>query len=139
MFIQLWYKRESYYYFASNNSTMKCQPQAKFPPCLEDMSSVTVFGSLCLSKILLFLFSCQASYVQPKSCYPNSWLTPEYSDAYFRVSRFYSRTSSFLKIAPEPKQLRCNQQKIITIHYSLNPDAYKDDSHVNFYYLVSLS
>uniref|UniRef100_A0A8D2GUG1 Ovostatin n=1 Tax=Urocitellus parryii TaxID=9999 RepID=A0A8D2GUG1_UROPR len=84
-------------------------------------------------------FNLKASYVQPKSCYPNSWLTPEYSDAYFRVSRFYSRTSSFLKIAPEPKQLRCNQQKIITIHYSLNPDAYKDDSHVNFYYLVSLS
>ncbi|KAM5174149.1 ovostatin homolog 2-like [Callospermophilus lateralis] len=81
-------------------------------------------------------FNLKASYVQPKSCYPNSWLTPEYSDAYFRVSRFYSRTSSFLKIAPEPKQLRCNQQKIITIHYSLNPDAYKDDSHVNFYYLM---
>uniref|UniRef100_A0A8C9PAL4 Uncharacterized protein n=1 Tax=Spermophilus dauricus TaxID=99837 RepID=A0A8C9PAL4_SPEDA len=81
-------------------------------------------------------FNLKASYVQPKSCYPNSWLTPEYSDAYFRVSRFYSRTSSFLKIAPEPKQLRCSQQKIIALHYSLNPDAYKHDSHVDFYYLM---
>ncbi|XP_047405683.1 ovostatin homolog 2-like [Sciurus carolinensis] len=81
-------------------------------------------------------FKLKASYVQPQSCYPTSWLTPEYSDAHFKVSRFYSRTSSFLKIAPEPKQLKCNQQKIITVHYSLNPDAYKDNSNVNFFYLM---
>uniref|UniRef100_A0A2K5RQQ7 Alpha-2-macroglobulin domain-containing protein n=1 Tax=Cebus imitator TaxID=2715852 RepID=A0A2K5RQQ7_CEBIM len=74
-----------------------------------------------------------------KSCYLPSWLTPQYLDAHFLVSRFYSRTNSFLKIVPEPKQLECNQQKVVTVHYSLNSEAYKDDSSVNFFYLVSLA
>uniref|UniRef100_A0A8C8YRE2 Uncharacterized protein n=1 Tax=Prolemur simus TaxID=1328070 RepID=A0A8C8YRE2_PROSS len=74
-----------------------------------------------------------------RSCYLPSWLTPHYTDAYFSASRFYSRTSSFLKIVPEPKQLRCNQQKIVTVHYSLDSKAYKDDSNVNFFYLGSFS
>uniref|UniRef100_A0A8C0JYP0 Ovostatin homolog 2-like n=1 Tax=Canis lupus dingo TaxID=286419 RepID=A0A8C0JYP0_CANLU len=84
-------------------------------------------------------FNLKAAYITPPSCYPPSWLAPEYMDAHFSVSRFYSRTSSFLKIVPEPKQLRCNQQKIVTVHYSLNGEAYRDDSNINFFYLVSLS
>ncbi|CAK7298902.1 Ovostatin homolog 2 [Vulpes lagopus] len=81
-------------------------------------------------------FNLKAAYITPPSCYPPSWLAPEYMDAHFSVSRFYSRTSSFLKIVPEPKQLRCNQQKIVTVHYSLNGEAYRDDSNINFFYLV---
>ncbi|XP_077930281.1 ovostatin homolog 2-like [Halichoerus grypus] len=81
-------------------------------------------------------FNLKATYIRPMNCYPSSWLTPEYVDAYFSVSRFYSRTNSFLKIVPEPKQLRCNQQKIVTVHYSLNGEAYRDDSNINFFYLV---
>uniref|UniRef100_A0A9L0JUH4 Ovostatin homolog 2-like n=1 Tax=Equus asinus TaxID=9793 RepID=A0A9L0JUH4_EQUAS len=84
-------------------------------------------------------FNLKATYIRPKSCYLPSWLTPEYMDAHFSVSRFYSRTNSFLKIVPEPKQLRCNEQKIVTVHYSLNSEAYRDNSNINFFYLVSLS
>lgn len=90
------------------------------------------------TKTLHFLLSSQATYVRPKSCYLPSWLTPQYSDASFLVSRFYSRTNSFLKIVPEPKQLECNQQKVVTVLYSLNSEAYEDDSNVKFFYLVSL-
>lgn len=97
-----------------------------------------VFGGYH-SKAFPLLLSCQAVYVQPKSCHRSSWLAPEYLDAYFSVSRFYSNTSSFLKIVSEPKQLPCNQEKMISVLYSLNPEAYKDDSDVNFVYLVSLS
>ena len=60
-------------------------------------------------------------------------------DGHFSVQRFYSRTSSFLMIEPEPKELRCDQEKIVTVHYSLNSEAYSDDSNINFFYLVSLS
>uniref|UniRef100_A0A8I5TH38 OVOS n=1 Tax=Pongo abelii TaxID=9601 RepID=A0A8I5TH38_PONAB len=84
-------------------------------------------------------FNLKATYVRPKSCYLPSWLTPQYLDAHFLVSRFYSRTNSFLKIVPEPKQLECNQQKVVTVRYSLNSEAYEDDSNVKFFYLVSLS
>nr|XP_054383774.1 ovostatin homolog 2 [Pongo abelii] len=81
-------------------------------------------------------FNLKATYVRPKSCYLPSWLTPQYLDAHFLVSRFYSRTNSFLKIVPEPKQLECNQQKVVTVHYSLNSEAYEDDSNVKFFYLM---
>uniref|UniRef100_A0A452EFR9 Alpha-2-macroglobulin domain-containing protein n=1 Tax=Capra hircus TaxID=9925 RepID=A0A452EFR9_CAPHI len=66
-------------------------------------------------------------------------LIPEYMDGHFSVQRFYSRTSSFLMIEPEPKELRCNQEKIVTIHYSLNSEAYRDDSNINFFYLGNIS
>ncbi|XP_077615086.1 ovostatin homolog 2-like [Crocuta crocuta] len=81
-------------------------------------------------------FNLKATYIRPKSCYPPSWLMPEYVDAHFSVSRFYSRTNSFLKIDPEPKQLGCNQQKTVTVHYTLNREAYREDSNINFFYLV---
>ncbi|XP_046537067.1 LOW QUALITY PROTEIN: ovostatin homolog 2-like [Equus quagga] len=83
-------------------------------------------------------FNLKATYIRPKSCYLPSWLTPEYMDAHFSVSRFYSRSNSFLKIVREPKQLRCNDQKIVTVQYSLNSEAYRDNSNINFFYLVSL-
>uniref|UniRef100_F1MB90 Ovostatin 2 n=3 Tax=Bos TaxID=9903 RepID=F1MB90_BOVIN len=84
-------------------------------------------------------FRLKAVYIRPQSCYLPSWLIPEYMDGHFSVQRFYSRTSSFLMIEPEPKELRCNQEKIVTIHYSLNTDAYRDNANINFFYLVSLS
>ncbi|XP_012587793.1 PREDICTED: ovostatin homolog 2-like [Condylura cristata] len=78
----------------------------------------------------------KATYVHPKSCHPLDWLAPEYADARFSVPRFYSRTNSFLKIVHEPKQLRCNQQKVVTVHYSLNGDAYRDGANIHFFYLM---
>ncbi|ELR54446.1 Ovostatin-like protein 2, partial [Bos mutus] len=82
-------------------------------------------------------FRLKAIYIRPQSCYLPSWLIPEYMDGHFSVQRFYSRTSSFLMIEPEPKELRCNQEKIVTIHYSLNTDAYRDNANINFFYLVT--
>ncbi|XP_006875515.1 PREDICTED: ovostatin homolog 2-like [Chrysochloris asiatica] len=84
-------------------------------------------------------FRLKATYIQPKSCYGSSWLMPDYREAYASVSRFYSRTNSFLKIVPERTPLKCNQQKTVTVHYSLNNEAYPKTSNVNFFYLVSLS
>ncbi|EHB11228.1 Ovostatin-like protein 2, partial [Heterocephalus glaber] len=83
------------------------------------------------------VFFLKAEFLHPQSCYLPGWVTPRYSEASFLVSRFYSRTNSFLKIVHEPKQLRCDQEKIITVHFSLNQEAYKGDSNVNFFYLVT--
>nr|Q6IE37.2 RecName: Full=Ovostatin homolog 1; Flags: Precursor [Homo sapiens] len=80
-------------------------------------------------------FNLKVRHQRTEECYLPSWLTPQYLDAHFLVSRFYSRTNSFLKIVPEPKQLECNQQKVVTVHYSLNSEAYEDDSNVKFFYL----
>ncbi|XP_057623601.1 ovostatin homolog [Chionomys nivalis] len=92
--------------------------------------------SINTSEIFDAQISLKAVYVRPGVCHHPSWLNPEYLDAYFTVSRLYSQTNSFLKIIPEPEQLPCNQEKMISVLYSLNPEAYKDDSGVNFFYLV---
>ncbi|XP_040593878.1 ovostatin homolog isoform X2 [Mesocricetus auratus] len=92
--------------------------------------------SINTSEIFDAQISLKATYVRPGICHRPSWLDPEYLDAYFSVSRFYSRTNSFLKILPEPKQLPCSQEKMVSVLYSLNPEAYKDASGVNFFYLV---
>ncbi|XP_045695720.1 ovostatin homolog 2-like [Phyllostomus hastatus] len=81
-------------------------------------------------------FHLKATYIHPKSCYGPGWLTPEYMGAHMSVPRFYSRTNSFLKIVPEPRLLSCNQQKIISVHYSLNSNAYRDNSNIKFFYLM---
>ncbi|XP_028610361.1 ovostatin homolog [Grammomys surdaster] len=91
--------------------------------------------SIDTSEIFNAQISLKAVYVQPRSCHRSSWLSPEYSDAYFSASRFYSRSSSFLKINLEPKQLPCDQEKMVSVLYSLNPEAYKT-SDVTFFYLV---
>ncbi|XP_036038636.1 ovostatin homolog [Onychomys torridus] len=92
--------------------------------------------SINTSEIFDAQISLKAAYVQPGTCHRPSWLDPEYLDGYFLVSRFYSQTNSFLKIVAESKQLPCNQEKMVSVLYSLNPEAYKDDSDVNFFYLV---
>ncbi|KAM8776859.1 ovostatin homolog 2-like [Rhynchonycteris naso] len=92
--------------------------------------------SIDTSDIFDLELNLKATYIRPKTCYVPSWLTPEYMDAHFSVTRFYSRTNSFLKIVPEPKPLRCNQPKIVSVHYSLNSEAYREDSNINFFYLM---
>ncbi|EDK99894.1 cDNA sequence BC048546, isoform CRA_b, partial [Mus musculus] len=95
--------------------------------------------SINTSEIFGAQISLKAVYVRPRSCHRSSWLSPEYLDAYFSASRFYSQTSSFTKIILEPKQLPCDQEKMFSVLYSLNPEAYKEASDVTFFYLVSFS
>jgi hypothetical protein len=62
---------------------------------------------------------------------------PQYPQPEYLVHRFYSRTSSFLKIVPEVEELRCNQQKQVTVHYLLNVDDLEDKTFTaSFNYLV---
>ncbi|XP_021047084.1 ovostatin homolog [Mus pahari] len=92
--------------------------------------------SINTSEIFSAQISLKAVYVRPRSCHRSSWLSPEYLDAYFSASRFYSQTSSFMKIILEPKQLPCDQEGMLSVLYSLNPEAYKEASDVTFFYLV---
>ncbi|XP_038615674.1 ovostatin homolog 2-like [Tachyglossus aculeatus] len=78
----------------------------------------------------------RASHKTSENCYDSNWLTPYYAQGYFSVLRFYSRFQSFLQIKPEPEELRCNQEKTITVYYSLDAEDYKDVANVQFYYLV---
>uniref|UniRef100_G3SPT5 Alpha-2-macroglobulin like 1 n=1 Tax=Loxodonta africana TaxID=9785 RepID=G3SPT5_LOXAF len=61
-----------------------------------------------------------------------------YPQSEYFVERFYSRTNSFLKIVPEREELRCNQQKQVTVHYILNMEGFEDKTYMApFSYLTS--
>ncbi|NWY63554.1 OVOS protein, partial [Erithacus rubecula] len=72
----------------------------------------------------------------PHECADFIWGIDDEPKASFLVRRFYSRTSSFLKIEPVREELSCGQQRTINVHYVLNTEGYSNATHTNFYYLV---
>ncbi|KAM6292274.1 ovostatin-like [Porphyrio hochstetteri] len=64
------------------------------------------------------------------------WRNDNEPQTLFYVRRFYSRTSSFVKIEPVREQLSCGQQQTINVHYVLNREGYRNVSHTNFYYVM---
>ncbi|NWW54477.1 OVOS protein, partial [Pedionomus torquatus] len=64
-----------------------------------------------------------------------SWIEPSYPDASLSIQRFYSWTSSFVRIEPSWKDLKCGQKRMITVHYILNTEGYNSINTVNFYYV----
>ncbi|NXT78497.1 OVOS protein, partial [Zapornia atra] len=64
------------------------------------------------------------------------WRGDNEPHALFYVRRFYSRTSSFVKIEPVKEQLSCGQQRTINVHYVLNREGYRNVSLTNFYYVM---
>ncbi|NXC13935.1 OVOS protein, partial [Corythaeola cristata] len=77
----------------------------------------------------------KATYKTSEQCHSEGWIEPSYPDAYFSIQRFYSWTSSFVRIEPLWKDLSCGQKKVITVHYVLNTEGYKSISTMNFYYV----
>lgn len=91
----------------------------------------------------VFLFfptpsSVQAVYKTSDHCHYEGWIEPYYPEASHSVQRFYSWTSSFVRIEPLWKDLKCGQKRMITVHYVLNTEGYKRMSTVNFCYVVSV-
>lgn len=80
----------------------------------------------------------QATYKTSDQCHSEGWIEPSYPDASLSVQRFYSWTSSFVRIEPLWKDLSCGQKKMITVHYILNTEGYEHINIMNFYYVVSV-
>uniref|UniRef100_A0A8C3EFY8 Uncharacterized protein n=1 Tax=Corvus moneduloides TaxID=1196302 RepID=A0A8C3EFY8_CORMO len=57
-----------------------------------------------------------------------SWIEPYYPEASLSVQRFYSWTSSFVRIGPLWKDLKCGQKRMITVHYVLNTEGYRSQN-----------
>ncbi|XP_009975057.3 ovostatin-like [Tyto alba] len=79
--------------------------------------------------------SLKATYKTTDQCHSDGWIEPSYPDAFQSVQRFYSWTSSFVRIEPLWKDLICGQKRMITVHYVLNIEGYKNISTMNFYYV----
>ena len=80
----------------------------------------------------------QATYKTSDQCHSEGWIEPSYPDASLSIQRFYSWTSSFVRIEPLWKDLSCGQKRMITVHYVLNTEGYKSINIMNFYYVVSV-
>ncbi|NXG75110.1 OVOS protein, partial [Baryphthengus martii] len=68
-------------------------------------------------------------------CHSEGWIEPSYPDATLFIQRFYSWTSSFVRIEPLWKELSCGQKRMITVYYILNIEGYKKINTMNFYYV----
>ncbi|NXT53834.1 OVOS protein, partial [Pluvianellus socialis] len=79
--------------------------------------------------------SLRATYKTSDHCHSEGWIEPSYPDASLSIQRFYSWTSSFVRIDPLWKDLSCGQKRMITVHYVLNTEGYKSINSMNFYYV----
>ncbi|NWS77569.1 OVOS protein, partial [Crotophaga sulcirostris] len=77
----------------------------------------------------------KATYKISDQCHTDGWIEPSYPDASFSIQRFYSWTSSFVRIEPLWKDLSCGQKQVITVYYVLNTEGYKSINTANFYYV----
>ncbi|NXN25590.1 OVOS protein, partial [Nycticryphes semicollaris] len=79
--------------------------------------------------------SLRAIYKTSDHCHFEGWIEPSYPDASLAVQRFYSWTSSFLRIDPLWKDLKCGQKRMVNVHYVLNTEGYKSINTMYFYYV----
>ncbi|NWZ47443.1 OVOS protein, partial [Haliaeetus albicilla] len=79
--------------------------------------------------------SLKATYKPSDQCHLEGWIEPSYPDAFLSIQRFYSWTSSFVRIEPLWQDLSCGKKRMITVHYVLNTEGYKSIKTMNFYYV----
>ncbi|XP_074445031.1 ovostatin-like [Larus michahellis] len=79
--------------------------------------------------------SLRATYKTSDHCHSEGWIEPSYPDASLSIQRFYSWTSSFVRIEPLWKDLSCGRKRMITVHYILNTEGYESINTMNFYYV----
>ncbi|XP_040450916.1 ovostatin-like [Falco naumanni] len=91
--------------------------------------------SIDTSKMFDPEISLKATYKTSDQCHSEGWIEPSYPDAFLSVQRFYSWTSSFVRIEPLWKDLSCGQKRMITVHYVLNTEGYENISTMSFYYV----
>ncbi|KFZ63747.1 Ovostatin, partial [Podiceps cristatus] len=91
--------------------------------------------SIDTSKMFDPEISLKAIYKTSDQCHSEGWIEPSYPDASLSIQRFYSWTSSFVRIEPLWKDLSCGQKTTITVHYVLNTEGYKSINTMIFYYV----
>ncbi|XP_075019380.1 ovostatin-like [Calonectris borealis] len=91
--------------------------------------------SIDTSKMFDPEISLKATYKTSDQCHSEGWIEPSYPDTSLSIQRFYSWTSSFVRIEPLWKDLSCGQKRMITVHYVLNTEGYKGVNTMNFYYV----
>ncbi|XP_063819389.1 alpha-2-macroglobulin-like [Pseudophryne corroboree] len=83
------------------------------------------------------LINIQVNYKNPEQCYDSNGLIPSYSNNFFPVTRFYSRTNSYIQIQTPKEDLQCGQMYEIKIQYLFGKDSLKEgETTANFIHMV---
>ncbi|KAM9325073.1 alpha-2-macroglobulin-like [Gastrophryne carolinensis] len=99
-------------------------------------SDGTADFTICTSSLNESSILLRASYKTRQHCYSQRSVFPTYEEDSRTVSRYYSRSNSFLKIQPIYQPLECQTEMSMTVHYKLSAEGVKDMSHAVFHYLI---
>ncbi|XP_077202374.1 ovostatin-like [Paroedura picta] len=73
---------------------------------------------------------------QDDQCRDYSW-PEEDPEAVTHITRFFSRTDSFVKVEPVLEELKCGQQTPVTVQYVLNRDRHEGTTaNLNFFHIL---
>ncbi|XP_063819368.1 alpha-2-macroglobulin-like [Pseudophryne corroboree] len=75
-------------------------------------------------------------YKSVESCYSSRTLFPTYEEETRNVQHFYSRSKSYVKIQPIYRTLNCQDDERFTVHYTVTPESFGEDTHAIFHNLV---
>ncbi|XP_048360247.1 ovostatin-like isoform X2 [Sphaerodactylus townsendi] len=76
-------------------------------------------------------------YHEPDQCTEYGWLETDQPEATTQINRFYSRTDSFVKVEPVLEELKCDEQRPVTVHYVLNTDHHEGKTAgLDFFYVL---
>ncbi|XP_053306303.1 alpha-2-macroglobulin isoform X2 [Spea bombifrons] len=78
----------------------------------------------------------RAFYKSSEYCGRHGWLNPTYEEPSRGVSRFYSKSASFLKVKPIFKKLRCQSAQRILVHYVLTAEGIGHTKDAVFRYVI---
>ncbi|XP_073453694.1 alpha-2-macroglobulin-like [Aquarana catesbeiana] len=79
----------------------------------------------------------QLIYKNQEQCYDGNWIVPTYANDYRSVSRFFSRTASFVQLQGPKEDLQCGKTHNIRVQYTFGKDALAaGETTIKFVYMV---
>ncbi|XP_063818460.1 ovostatin-like isoform X2 [Pseudophryne corroboree] len=82
-------------------------------------------------------FNIQVIYKNPEQRYDSNWIVPSYANDYYSITRFYSRTNSYIQIQSLKEELQCGHTYDLNIQYSFSKDSLKEgETTANFIHMV---
>ncbi|KAM4636165.1 ovostatin-like isoform 1-T1 [Discoglossus pictus] len=83
--------------------------------------------------------SIEAIYKNTAQCYDNNWVLPSYTNAQYSITRFYSRSRSFVQIWGAMGELSCGQKYKSKVQYSLSREGVGDGAKAHIFYYMIMS
>ncbi|XP_069610173.1 ovostatin-like isoform X1 [Ranitomeya imitator] len=89
------------------------------------------------SKLDQSVVNIQVIYKNSEQCYDANYIVPTYSNDYYSITRFYSRSGSFVQIEGPKEELQCEQTYDFSVRYIFDQSALEvGETSTNFSYMV---